>query len=97
MSNKIDRIEFSQIIQNKANTVEVQKLMQELIRAKTFSEFQKNDKMMNILNESASSHQGEIDIDYDITRSCGRSMKSGEGLIGLHQVDVSYHQINLNK
>ena len=56
MSNKVDRIEFSQIIQNKANTVEVQKLMQELIRAKSFNEFQKNEIMQNILNETASSH-----------------------------------------
>jgi hypothetical protein len=91
MNNKVDRIEFSQIIQNKANSVEVQKLMQELIRAKSFDEFQKNDMMQNILNDTASSHQ---DVDYDITRSCGRSTTKSRD--GYNHIDVSYHQINLN-
>ena len=46
MSQKIDRIEFSQIVQNKANTFEVQKLVTQLMKSKTFDDFKKNESLL---------------------------------------------------
>jgi hypothetical protein len=45
MSNKVDRIEFSSIVSNKANSIELQKLIQEIFRAKGFEDFQKNERL----------------------------------------------------
>lgn len=54
MSHKIDRIEFSQIVQNKANSYEVSRLVNELIKARSFEQFQKNEKVHNLMSDSIS-------------------------------------------
>lgn len=40
VSTKVDRIEFSQIVQNKANQADVQKILFEIINAKDANDLQ---------------------------------------------------------
>jgi len=52
VSTKVDRIEFSQIIQNKANQADVQKILFEIINAKDANDLQQSCRLQNLMNES---------------------------------------------
>ena len=49
MSSKIDRLEFSQIVENKANNQDIQVLVSQILN---IEELAKNQKLQNLLNES---------------------------------------------
>lgn len=54
INSKVDRIEFSQIVSNKANNYEFVRLVNEMIKAKNFEHFQRSEKVNNLLSESLS-------------------------------------------
>ena len=59
----MDRVEFSQIIENKANQLDLQAIVRELMKVRGGAE--KNQKLLNLLNESTflgqSSYEDELE------------------------------------
>ena len=88
MSQKIDRIEFSQIVQNKANTFEVQKLVTQLMKSKTFDDFKKNESLLcDSINVSIS--DGLTYTDRTHTRSISQGGQTPD------RIDIDRDQIQL--
>ena len=52
IATKVDRIEFSQIIQNKANQADVQKILFEIINSKDAQDLQQSRRLQNLMQES---------------------------------------------
>lgn len=52
VATKVDRIEFSQIVQNKANQADVQKILFEIVNAKDANDLQQSYRLQNLMQES---------------------------------------------
>ena len=50
LDDKVDRVEFSQIIEGKANQVDLQKLLSQLLTAKTFKDLHGNENVREIMD-----------------------------------------------
>lgn len=64
----MDRMDFSHLIESKANEIDFQNLLGTLMTAKQFKDFQKSAKMQNMIHESAMRRE-----DYLSQASCCRS------------------------
>ena len=52
VATKVDRIEFSQIVQNKANQADLQKILFEIVNAKEPSDLQASHRLQNLMQDS---------------------------------------------
>ena len=65
LQEKVDRVEFSQIVDSKANSSDLQRLLHSLLSAKSLSDLHRSERMANMLQESA----GRDDLSYSRSRS----------------------------
>ena len=49
VSTKVDRIEFTQIVQNKANQADLQKLLFEIVNAKDANELTQSGRLQSLM------------------------------------------------
>lgn len=92
MANKIDRIEFSSIIHNKANSHDYQRLLHEILKSKSFEDLQKNERLQNLLSDSVS--ESEMNCSkFDMTRS-SRSIVIANDMIDNLDPNIQLHGQN---
>ena len=62
VDDKVDRLEFSQIVQGKANHGDLQKLLAQLLSAKSFGDLHRSSNVREIMDSCSRGAMSEMDL-----------------------------------